>query len=286
MTPEMLEDVISFVETKPTAALEEMRSLLVAKYSNSSISTSTIRRYLDGAMITLKAIRTVPFQWNCDEVKEARCDYSNGMMTTGVRSKLVYIDECGYNVWTARNQGRSARGCRAVRLVEGQRGQNLTLCLAVSPQFGLVHQYFVTGGMTKESYALFLSEVSALLQEEQLFIIHDNAPSHRDYPFLNELHTVKPLPRYSPFLNITKNAISCLKSAVKRQISSPEMQREFANRERARGEGITLQQLRLRGLKQAITDNLHVITRDKCSAWFGHSLTYMDRCRQKVDITD
>ena len=128
--------------------------------------------------------------------------------------------------------------------------------------------------MTKELYALFLSEVSALLQEEEeVVIVLDNAPSHSDCPFLGDRHFIKPLPRYSPFLNITENAISCLKSAAKRSISSPEMQQEFANRQKAKEEKITLQQLRLRGLRRVTEDNLHVLTQEKCASWFGHSLT-------------
>jgi len=209
------------------------------------------------------------------------------MASTGVASQLVYTDECGFNIWTARNLGRSARGSRAVRMVEGQRGRNLNVCLAVSSQFGLVHHCVVNGGMTKETYLpQFLSEVSALglLNEDQMFIIHDNAPSHRDHPFFNELHTLLPLPRYSPFLNITENAISCLKSAAKRQISSPEVQTELANRDRARQEGITLQEQRLRILIEKVLNSLHMITREKCAAWFCHSLTYIDRCRATDDI--
>ena len=285
ITYEMVEETIRFIELKPTATLEEMRSFLLEKF-NIALSTTTIMRHLDGAMITLKAVRTVPFQWNSEDVKEARLIFANWMMATGVASQLVYTDECGFNIWTARNQGRSARGCRAVRMVEGQRGRNLTVCLAVSPQFGLVHHSIVNGGMTKETYGMFLSEVSALIgDDQQIVIIHDNAPSHRNCPFLNELHTVLPLPRYSPFLNITENAISCLKSAVKRQISSREVQIQFANGDAARQEGITLQELRLRILTEKIQQNINVITREKCAAWFGHSLTYIDRCRAKADIT-
>lgn len=286
VTSPMLEALIAFIEEKPTATLDEMRSLLLLKFPSAPVSTSTIMRHLDGAMITLKLVRTVPMQWNRTEVKEERADFARWMMTEGVTKKLVFVDECGFNVWTARSQGRAAKGCRAVRMVEGQRGKNLTLCLAVSPQFGFVHFYFVDGGMTKEFYCEFLSEVSALLQEEEIVIIQDNAPPHRDCPFLNERHCVRSLPRYSPFLNITENAISCLKSAAKRCISSPQMQREFANRERAKAEGITLQQLRLQTLRQVITGNLDVLTQEKCHNWYGHSLTYMNRCRDKVDIVD
>lgn len=285
ITSEFSEELVNFVESKPTATLEEMRSFLMERHEGLSISTTTIMRHLDGALMTLKLCRTVPFQWNSQDVKTERREFAQWMMTTGVLSQLVYTDECGFNVWTARNHGRSAKGCRAVRMVDGQRGRNLTVCLAVSPQFGLVHFVTKQGGMTKEAYGLFLSEVSALLEEDQFVIIHDNAPCHREFPFLSSIHSLRPLPRYSPFLNITEMAISCVKSALKRRLSSPEIQTSFSDRERARAEGITLQQLRLNILKRLVEENVGVITREKCSNWFGHSLTYMDRCRDESDIT-
>ena len=49
----------------------------------------------------------------------------------------VFIDECGCNIWTARNHGRARQGERAYRHVCGLRGRNVTLALAVSPVIGL-----------------------------------------------------------------------------------------------------------------------------------------------------
>ena len=48
----------------------------------------------------------------------------------------VFIDECGYNIWTARNQGRARIGDRAYRQVSGQRERNVTVALAISPTNG------------------------------------------------------------------------------------------------------------------------------------------------------
>ena len=280
----MVTSLVDYIAMKPTATLEEMRVFLMEQNPGINISTTTIMRRLDGKLITLKLTRTVPFEWNSEDVKNERHEYAQWMMNTGVVSNLVYTDEGGFNVWTARNQGRSVRGERAVRMVDGQRGRNLTVCLAVSPQYGLVHHVFVEGGMTKETYSSFMSKVSALLDENEVTVIQDNAPSHRDTPAFNEQHVVRSLPRYSPFLNITEMAISSLKSAVKRNLSSLETQRSFSDRERARQEGITLQKMRLNILKKEIEENIDVITRDKCLKWFGHSQTYMDRCLQKIDI--
>lgn len=283
ITSDILEELVSFIETKPTATLAEMKELLLRNH-DLSVGISTIARHLDGALITLKLSRAVPFNWSSDLVKVERRDYAEWMMRTGVEQTLIYTDECGFNLWTARTQARSARGARAVRMVEGQRGPNLTVCLAVSPQYGLVHFTFVEGGMTKDAYSSFMSEVSSLLEDDDIVIIHDNAPSHGNLPLFYDRHDLFSLPRYSPFLNITENAISCLKSAVKRQLTSLDVQRSLSDHERATREGVTLHRLRLNILRGIIAENINVITQTKCAKWFAHSLTYMDRCRDFEDI--
>ena len=281
---EMHEELIRYVEEKPTATLEEMRARLRLIFPLRPVSTTTIMRHLDGCLITLKLLRTVTFNWNSEEVKEERAHYARWMLSTGVTQRLVYIDECGFNIWTARTQGRSSQGSRAVRIVNGQRGQNLTVCLAVSQHYGLVHYVCINGGMTREKYAAFLSEVSSLLYDDSVCIVHDNAPTHRDPPFLKENHPIKCLPRYSPFLNPTEAAISSLKAAVKRHLNDPGMQSAFSDHEAARQQRITLHEHRLQLLRQAIVGNIHVLTVDKCVRWHGHSMTYIQKCLEKVDI--
>ena len=139
-------------QTKPCAHIS-FRALRVSRLSRllrcklyrehfpdaPQVCTTTIMRNLDGCLITLKLLRTNPIQWNQEDVKEDRALFANWLITEGVSKKLCYTDECGFNVYTARSQGRSFRGERAVREVSGQRGRNLTLCLAVSPHFGLIN---------------------------------------------------------------------------------------------------------------------------------------------------
>ena len=51
----------------------------------------------------------------------------------------VFIDECGYNIWTARNDHRRERqDMRAYRKVCDQRGWDVTVALSVSPVNGLM----------------------------------------------------------------------------------------------------------------------------------------------------
>ena len=58
-----------------------------------------------------------------------------------------FIDECGYNIWTARNHGRERQGMREYRQVCDQRGWDVTVALAVSPVNGLMFHSAYIGGM-------------------------------------------------------------------------------------------------------------------------------------------
>ncbi|GFN74868.1 Dde superfamily endonuclease [Plakobranchus ocellatus] len=45
-------------------------------------------------------------------------------------TEFIFIDEAGINIWTKRTRGRAVRGRRAVRVVQGRRGPNLTMTFA------------------------------------------------------------------------------------------------------------------------------------------------------------
>ena len=58
------------------------------------------------------------------------------------------------------------------RQVAGQRGRNVTICLAISPTNGLVYHTAQIGGMNREGFNAFLMEVGRRLnQDEQTFLI-------------------------------------------------------------------------------------------------------------------
>ena len=123
-------------------------------------------------------------------------------MANGVLNHCVFIDECGYNIWTARTHGRARVGERAYRQVCGQRGQNVTM--AISPLDGLVYHSVQIGGMNAQRFGECLVQTRQQLDPDQLvFFIYDRAN-----PGANT--QLKMLPPYSPFLNIVEQAISVL----------------------------------------------------------------------------
>ena len=99
--------------------------------------------------------------------------------TTAIIHHCVFIDECGYNIWTARNHGRARLGERAYRQVCGQR--DVTVALAVSPVNGLVFHSAFFGGMNAPRFNDFLAQTRQNLDPDEEFIfIYDGAPAHRN----------------------------------------------------------------------------------------------------------
>ena len=74
-----------------------------------------VARTLEGMLFRVKLARPVPADRNCPDVIQKRLDYANWFMGHAV----VFIDECGYNIWTAITHGRARRGERAYRQVCG-----------------------------------------------------------------------------------------------------------------------------------------------------------------------
>lgn len=115
--------------------------------------------------------------------KGERKTFAEWLVSEGLNEQKIFVDEFGVNIWTSRTKGRSRRGARSVSIVEGQRGQARTACLAICETFDLIHSRFLEEGMTKDRFRDFLSKIVALLALQEPFVILcDNAPPHIDTP--------------------------------------------------------------------------------------------------------
>ena len=120
-------------------------------------------------------------------------------MNHAVVRHCVFVDECGYNIWTARSHGRARQGERVYRQVCGQRGRNLTVTMAILPINGLVFSSAALGGLNASRFDNFLAQARTSPEEEVIFV-YDGVPAHRN-PVIPAKNTeLKMLPPYSPFL--------------------------------------------------------------------------------------
>ena len=124
---------------------------------------------------------------NCSGSPSAqRCDFAEWLTTDGqnVPVHKIFADEFGMNMGTLRNKGRALQGQRVVRIIERQRGRNLTICLAVSSAVGLVVE-----GMTQALFAGFIVGIAQLMQINDIpfVVVCDNVASHKNIPNLGDI---------------------------------------------------------------------------------------------------
>ena len=108
-------------------------------------------------------------------------------------------------------------------------------------QFWLVHHTAIIGGVNAERFNDFLRDARLNLNpDDQVIFIYDGAPAHGNQENPGPSTEPKTLPPHIPFLNIVEQAISCLKAAIKADISRPDVQVRMDDREETRNRGLTL----------------------------------------------
>ena len=97
------------------------------------VSDRTILKHLEGMLFTLKLLHRVTAERNRQNVVECRHENAHWFLEEANLHHTVFIDKCGYNIWTAKSRGCLRRRDRAFGQVCGQKGRNVTICLAISP---------------------------------------------------------------------------------------------------------------------------------------------------------
>ena len=182
-------------------------------------------------------------------------------------------------MWQKRTRGWAKRGERAVRVVQGRRGNNFTMTFAVCPTRGLVHHQLDEGGMNGDRFERFIENLCAQVQlneNEQCAIILDNASPHRRIRDMNlpDGFEFRFLPPYSPFLNIAENAFSMWKAAVKRHMGT--------NRQVLLNE--SLHERRMMHVANIAEVCVPEVTAEAMGNAYLHMQTYLPRCWAQEDV--
>ena len=125
------------------------------------------------------------------------------------------------------------------RQVAGQRGNNITITLAVSSTFGLIYHSTHIGGTNQARFQAFLQECAENLPENEIYFRWRTTSSPAAQTPTEHIE-LRILPPYSPFLNIVENAISALKAAIKGDISRPMVQQQMNDMLTAQQENISV----------------------------------------------
>ena len=136
-----------FKRKLPVNTSTDKSRIETASSKKTNIHDHTVARTLKSMLYRVKLARPLPVERNRPDVLQKRVDYANRFMHHAVVNHRIFVDERGYNIWTARRHGRARMIERARRQVCGQRGRSVTVALAISPTNGLVFHSAFLGGM-------------------------------------------------------------------------------------------------------------------------------------------
>ncbi|GFR82980.1 TC1 transposase-like protein [Elysia marginata] len=123
----------------------------------------------------MKKLKDAPAVRNSDRTKAQRLDFATWLLQNTQHCNLMYTDEVGI----IRTRAQARRGDRPVRIVQGRRGQNLTMTFGVNVVNGLDHDELHQGGMTAERFNQFLHDTSLQCNPgQEVCFIFDNARAH------------------------------------------------------------------------------------------------------------
>ena len=225
-TPEMVLRLVEAIEENPHITLKEAKALISSEFQI-DVCVSTIKRWLDGELISLKKTRKCPISMNSDENKGLRKKYLENLLQDKAQNRtIVWIDESNVNLFCQRNEGRSKIGSRCTVIDANGRGPNVHMIGAITST-SLVSISIKRGSFTKEKCHEWLREIINICYQRQivnLTIVCDNATCHRDIEkVIREGEDVKIL-RLAPY-SFLLNPIELVWSQIKSKIKSKQLKR-------------------------------------------------------------
>ena len=214
----MISQLVAKIEQEPTITIRQMIEWSAEK-GFPSVSVSTIHQYLDMKMITYKVGRVIPLARNSEHVLTSRHEYAT-WLSSNFGLHQIYIDECGFNLWTAPKHGRAPSGKTPHVIVSSQQGRNQTLILAISSRASVVHYEIINGSADSSKFNVFFEGLQRKVSDlsQKTVSILDNCRIHSQSELGQRLspgHDLKFLPPYSPFFNPIENCFNWIKQRVK-----------------------------------------------------------------------
>ncbi len=273
---------IGFIEqVNPQVTLEDLRDIMVGHFNFPSIGISTLWRYLDGELITLKLATFHNQMRNALTTRMSRRDYSNFFLAHQ-QFNYFYIDECGFSLNTTRRVARAERGQQAVVHEARNKGRNISIIACVNKDIGLVSYDYKDGSINSEDFISFLNVMLSSVYEKEIsnpVLIFDNARIHQkddiqrwcdetgwDYIFL---------PPYSPMLNIIEECFSVLKNSIKKLLAGPYNTVKMNIAYMPYGQK-DLNRRKL--LEKVLIKSIPEITQEKVMAFWGHMMSFLPKC--------
>lgn len=203
-----IDEMVSWVENDSSVTLSAIKLRLSAEY-NKTVSTTTIAKYLDCRLLTLKKLHSISETMNSASNKKLRRNYVLKLLQLEAEDRaLVWIDETNFNLFCSRSMGRSVKGTRARAVMVSSKGRNLHIIGGLRAT-GLLGFTMKRGSYTSDQCNQWMRGLLLQLQSDGVrnpVIVCDNAPCHSrlETVFLEDNFkeaTLLRLGPYSPALN-------------------------------------------------------------------------------------
>jgi transposase len=235
-------------EQHSDATLEELCDLY-EKQCQVKPSKAGMHRTLKKLNLTRKKKTFHASEQQRDDVQQKRKEFKAKMSKVGPRC-LVFVDEAGVNIAMAREYARSPKGERAYAHKPHNKGENVTVLGALSPE-GIIASMTVEGGTDRAVFLTYVKQILVPSLRAGNVVVMDNLSSHTGEEVSEAIKSVgarvEYLPEYSPELSPIEEAWSKFKENLR------------AKAARAR-----------EALDSAITSALDAITPDDAKGWFSH----------------
>lgn len=274
----MIATILEIARQQPFTTLMQIKETLQQRLPDKpQVHVSTISRHLEGNLISVKIAgkdADVPRLRNIPETKQKRYEYFTWLTSLNLNDNIINIDECGFNLFTRRTQGRAPIGQPVRQEVVGHRMRNINLIMAINADLGLVAFDLQQNTLNHARYQQFIDYLIGVEAAPRLqglvHIVHDGARPHINTTIqaghANRFR-IHLLPPYSPFLNPVEQANSCFKAAVSRSLTSPEIRNELNDDNRRLAIGLNQTAWKSRILLQVARTCLNEITQNKCANW-------------------
>lgn len=142
------------VTDAPACTQKSMKASLAE--TGIELSQPTISRRLKNAQITRKRLSLIPIERNSPRLIEDRLKYAMSLRNIE-KTKIVYVDETGFNLHTNKHYGYSMINTKAYDTVPANRGRNVSLLCSVSI-VGIVAYELIEGPYNSSKFVCFLVE--------------------------------------------------------------------------------------------------------------------------------
>ena len=228
LSEEITNKIEEYIEVNSCITLISIQKKILETF-NVTCCIETVRRAIVDMKITRKLCTRTLEKVNNPEILEKRKLYASNFLTNSPEndSKIIFIDESGFNLHLRPSFGRSPIGKRSSVYVPTNRGANVSLLAAMNGTEYVHHKIF-TGSVNSERFITFLRELEVILEDRNLlcnsWVIMDNARIHnsnlvKDFYTTSRIHAVFLSP-YSYMLNPIEFSFSKIKSIIRNTITT------------------------------------------------------------------